>query len=184
MNLKALLRENYFESQNELSRVLGLSEARVSRLLKFTEIPYAVIDAFPSPLEIRETWGVTIANSLADPEARERVLTVARRLRRSKPALSAEQVFRNLLEASSAPGADRRRNTPNAQGSRRDQIVKNASGQTLFRVSRRHRDVHIVLPLSVASSETVLNTVTTAVTRVLSAQDGDPPMTANDSGPN
>jgi ParB family transcriptional regulator, chromosome partitioning protein len=160
MSLKALLREKYFDSQSELSRVLGLSEARVSRLLRFAEIPAVVIEAFPNPLEIRETWGLSMANWLNEPDAKARVLASARRLICKKPSVSAEQVFRNLFEA--AANAAR-----NARNSSRDEIVRNARGHPLFRISHRHKDVHIVLPLDSVSVGTLKN-ISAALLNLLS----------------
>ena len=64
VSYKRWLREGHFASQLEIAKNLGVSEAQISRLLRFSELPAAVVAAFVSPRDIREEWAVVLGEAL------------------------------------------------------------------------------------------------------------------------
>jgi len=52
VSFRSWLREGYFQSQEEIAKTLGLSKAQVCRLVKFSELPAAIVSAFPDPRQI------------------------------------------------------------------------------------------------------------------------------------
>jgi ParB-like chromosome segregation protein Spo0J len=160
LSYKKYIREGYFRSQSELSKALGVSQARVSRLLRFADLPSVVVSAFSSPLDIRESWAVTLADRLSDPSSRQRITEAARRLAALRYEVDADGTMKQLL-ASLAPGRKLRPTT-------RDEVVAANNGETLFRVSRRSRDVHVILPVS-RISEKLLELIKEQLAEVLLA---------------
>jgi ParB family chromosome partitioning protein len=157
ISYRNLLAAGYFRSQTELARALGLSETKVCRLLAFGRLPAAVIAAFPSPIDIREAWAVTLSKELESPESRQAILNRARMLARGQ-GMSAENVFKELQRH---PSEKRRKTTL------RDQVITTRGSRDVsFRVSRRYRDIHIILPTGVAS-EPVLERVCSSIRNIL-----------------
>lgn len=145
MSFRSWLRGGYFRSQEELAKTLGLSTAQVSRLMKFSELPTAIVNAFGDPRQIRESWAVVLAERCAEPGSRERLLAAGRSLCRSKTRSDAKEVFRHLLSLSRPAAAAVRR----VNG--RDEIVRSPEGQLLFKISYRHRDLHVIIGRDIAS---------------------------------
>jgi ParB family chromosome partitioning protein len=142
-SFKEWLRAGHFESQDEIAKVLGLSAARVSRLMKFAELPTVVVTAFPDPRQIKEAWAVALAERCADPEMRSKIVTVARSLSKGKMgSCDAGEIYKVLLDCK-----DARRMT---RVSRTDDVVRSDDGKLLFRVSYRHNALHIIIPREVA----------------------------------
>src|SRR5688572_27609927 len=74
------LRKGYFNSQDEVARALQISASQVSRLLKLARLPSVVINAFASPNEINEMWGVDLADAWNDTVRSPELARTARRI--------------------------------------------------------------------------------------------------------
>jgi len=75
------MREGYFESQEEMSRVLKVSNSKVSRLSKLAQLPSVIVGAFDSAVNIRERWGLHLARILENPRHKCFVIQAAREIR-------------------------------------------------------------------------------------------------------
>lgn len=158
MSFKAWLGARYFRSQEEIAKTLGMSPAHVSRLMKFSELPAAIVAAFPDPRQIREAWAVALAERCANPITRPRMLAIARTLQtRTEQPADSKQVYRRLLACHERAGASRI--------GARDDIVRAADGSSLFRVSYRHNDLHVIIRRDFASDAVIREL--TEVTRQL-----------------
>lgn len=157
VNYSRWLRMGYFKSQSELAKELGLSEARVSRLLKYAELPTVVVAAFDSVRDIREEWAARLANACRDPKLRGEVMRRARERAASPRKTSPQCLYDSLLRGAGV-------NVVKARP--RDQVIKSASGKPLFRIAYRAKTLHVILPRADISSE-ALNEITRSVTGVL-----------------
>src|ERR1700680_1284415 len=63
----ACLRAGHFGSQQELARALKISASQVSRLLSLAKLPAVVVNAFATPFDICEGWGVDLIERMIDP---------------------------------------------------------------------------------------------------------------------
>jgi ParB/RepB/Spo0J family partition protein len=159
MSFRAWLRSGHFRSQEEIAKALGLSTTQVCRLLRFSDLPTALVTAFPDPKQIRESWAVTLAERCADPEVKSQVLAIARSVRVAGTC-DAKQVYKRLLDTNNpAPGS--------ARVGRRDEVVRSDTGLPIFRISYRYNDLHIVIRRDLASAG-VVTELTAAVRTVLS----------------
>jgi ParB/RepB/Spo0J family partition protein len=134
------LRKGHFSSQSDLAEAVGISEAQVSRLLRYGELPALVVSAFPSPRDIREEWAVTLVRNLKNIESERRgIISRARRLvmHREKTGCSAQYVYETLLSSRSAG---------RMRSKARDEVVTGLHGNPLFRVGRRSSSVHLIIP--------------------------------------
>jgi ParB/RepB/Spo0J family partition protein len=132
------LASGFFRNQAELAKALAVSEAQVSRLLRYAELPAAVIDAFDSPSDIREEWAVTLAKLCTEPKSRGLVLSRARTWSASTRTASPQVVF-DMLVGGRGP-----QSPPECRS--RDDVVKDAAGRTLYRIGFRAKSVHFILP--------------------------------------
>ncbi|HZF30840.1 MAG TPA: ParB/RepB/Spo0J family partition protein [Gammaproteobacteria bacterium] len=165
MSFRAWLRDRYFQSQDELAGTLGLSTAQVSRLLRFAELPTALVTAFLDPRDIRESWAVALAERCAEPPAKSKLVAFARSLTRwrDRPT-DAQQVYKLLIDCD-----DRQL----SRVRRRDEIVRSDQGAPLFRVSYRHNGLHVVIPRVLASS-TIVSDLTVVLKSLLQSSHGLP----------
>jgi ParB family chromosome partitioning protein len=63
------LNEELFSSMGELAKELGVDKGNVSRALKLADLPQAVVDAFPSPLDLQFRWAKLLSDAIQqDPE--------------------------------------------------------------------------------------------------------------------
>lgn len=152
------LRAGQFSSQDEIARVLKVSASQVSRLLKLARLPPVIVDAFDSPTQICEAWGLELIEALDDPERRAATIRNARAIGRLSPRPSAEEVHRLLL---SAP-ARGRRPAPLAH----DEVVKAENGTPLFRIRHQRSSIAVLLPVERVSAAT-LESLRHAITVVL-----------------
>lgn len=139
------LRANYFKSQDDIARALKVSSSQVSRLLKLARLPSIVVDAFASPADICETWGLDLADALDQPEHRAAVVRKARAIVATTPRPAGRDVYRQLM-ATSIPG---RKPKPAA----RDVVVKGNNGEPLFRVRHQTNTIAILLPVTRVSED-------------------------------
>lgn len=144
------LRSGHFGSQDEIARALNISSSRVSRLLRLAKLPSVILNAFASPLEICEAWGLEIMNALDDPQTRQSTIDAARALGALQSRPPGRQVYRRLITAS-MPG---RAPKPAA----RVEIIRDDDGAPLYRVRQLSNSVALVLPsrkLSAAAMENI-----------------------------
>ncbi len=139
------LRAGIFKSQDEIAHALQLSPSQVSRLLRLARLPAAVVGAFANPRDIREAWGLEIADALDDPPRRQLTINRARSIAKREHKTSPEDVYRELLSAS-------------AKGRKfrvvvRDDVVKDDGGNPLFRVRRLRHYIGLLLPVDSVSEE-------------------------------
>jgi ParB family transcriptional regulator, chromosome partitioning protein len=152
------LRGNHFKSQEELARTLQVCPSRVSRLLKLARLPSVIIDAFESPLEIREAWGADIADGLENPERNRAILQAARAIRAMERRPEAAEVYRRLLLAC---GKGRK---PRATA--HDTVVTGRDGSPLFRIRHQRNSVAVLLSVDRTSSS-ALSEIKRAVADIL-----------------
>jgi len=131
------LREGHFKSQDDIARALRISASQVSRLLKLARLPAVVVDAFQSPTEIFEGWGIEIADGLGDPDKRTCVIRTARSIARQVPRPPAREVYRSLMSASS--------NRRKVKRSAHDEVVTDASGKPLFRIRQQTHSIALLI---------------------------------------
>jgi ParB family transcriptional regulator, chromosome partitioning protein len=129
------MRAGYFQSQSELSRSLGISEAQISRLLRYAELPAIILAAFETPHEIREEWAVSLARSCRDPELREVLVRRARSISKWTRPKDARSVYAALED-----GKPRR-----ASSRERDEIIRSSNGVPIFRIAFRNNTIHFIL---------------------------------------
>lgn len=132
------LRSGHFSSQEEIARALHVSSSQVCRLLKLARLPSAVVAAFVSPLDIREGWGGELTDAWDDPVRRPQLLKTARALTAKSPRPPAHEIHQQLI--SQVVRAQRVRSMPH------DEVVKDASGKPLLRVSRQRKCVSLSIP--------------------------------------
>ena len=132
------LRTGHFGSQDDIARALRISGSQVSRLLRLAKLPSVILNAFTSPLEICEAWGLEIMDALDDPLRRQITIKTARAIGASNPRPPARQVYRQLITAS----APRTESKPPA----RVEIVRDGEGAPLFRIRQLSTSVALVVP--------------------------------------
>ena len=98
----------YGGKQKVMAARMEVSEAWLSRYLALAKLPEAIVEAFPSPHDLRELHARRLRPALADPEARARLLAEAEasaRERRGGQGASAPVVLARLTAAASPPKA-------------------------------------------------------------------------------
>jgi hypothetical protein len=148
--MSSWLRAGAFSSQDELSRALHISAAQISRLLALSQLPTVLVEAFPSPADIYETWGRDLLKLWRDPLARISLIASARAIAKETPRPSAPGVYQRLIRP---PGMKCSKCFIAAPS--HDQIVKDSSGSPLFRVSVRRKDVAFLLPAHLMSTTAI-----------------------------
>lgn len=134
------LRSAHFQSQDDIARALKVSSSQVSRLLKLARLPTVIVDAFASPAEICEGWGLDLIDALEDPERRPAIIRRARAIGTLVPRPSSREVYRQLLIVP----AVRAKLKPRVCA----EVVKDAQGTPLFRVRQQTSSVAIVVPMA------------------------------------
>lgn len=136
MSYRRWLNARLFSSQSELAKDLGVSEAQVSRLLRYADLPAAVVGAFDGVQSIREEWAVALAKVCQDPSRRQGVLRRAREISQGEQRYASQVVFRRLVSAAHLTEAARSH----------DEIVKTLSGKPMYRIAVRANAVHFIVP--------------------------------------
>jgi ParB family chromosome partitioning protein len=145
--MSSWLRDGTFSSQDELSRALHISAAQLSRLIALSQLPTVLVEAFPSPVDIYETWGRDLLKLWRDPPARTSLIASARAIAKETPRPSAPAVYQRLIRPAGMKCF--------TVAPRHDQIVKDSSGSPLFRVSVRRKDVAFLLPAHLMSTTAI-----------------------------
>jgi len=152
------LRAGHFHSQEELAKTLKISPSQVSRLLQLARLPAVVLSAFGSPSNIREVWGLALAELLSDATKRDAVINKARLLSHSSARLPAPDAYRHLISASES----KRR----SKHTTHDDVIKDNQGAPLFRI-RHYRDSIAIVLSSVKVSASALQEIRNAVADIL-----------------
>lgn len=147
MSYARWLRAGHFGSQEDIAKALKVSASQVSRLLKLTQLPAVIVNAFDSAVSICEGWGLDLMVALDDPKKRERTIQAARTIANSAKRLPPRDVYRYLMSAASS---GRR-----VKSSRHDEVVKDDNGQPLFRIRHHTNSVALVLPIGKTSPEMI-----------------------------
>jgi ParB family chromosome partitioning protein len=143
------LRSGHFTSQDDIARALRVSSSQISRLLRLARLPSVMVNAFASPLDICESWGLDLLDALDDPHRRQPTVLKARAIGAITPRPPAREVYRAIL-AAAAHGRKPKAKT-------QDEVVKDDSGAPLFRISRRRNSVALLLPVEKLSAQTMDN---------------------------
>lgn len=138
MSYRRWLNARLFASQSDLATELGISEAQVSRLLRYAELPAAVVSAFESVRAIREEWAVVLAKACQDADRRPGVVRRGREISQAERRYPAQVVFRRLLGDVQLGGREAQRT--------RDEVLKNSSGMPICRIAVRSTSVHFIVP--------------------------------------
>jgi ParB family chromosome partitioning protein len=152
------LRTGLFGSQEDVARALRISPSRVSRLLRLAKLPSVILNAFASPLEIRESWGLDLMDALDDPKTRQRTIRKAREIGALTPRPEASRVCRELL------GAAARGRQPKPAAC--VEIVRDEDGAPLFRIRQLSTSVSLVVP-SLKLSAAAMIEIRTALAGIL-----------------
>jgi len=151
------LAAGHFESQDELARAVRISPSQVSRLLKMARLPAVVIDAFPSPTDICESWGLDLYSACELAPSRSRVIARARSLKMHAEKVSPRDVFDHLRLA----GRPKIVRQPH-----RHEVVLGSTGKALFRI--KHHDHAIALLINKQNmSQTALGRIKQALCEIL-----------------
>ncbi|WP_295551302.1 ParB/RepB/Spo0J family partition protein [uncultured Pseudacidovorax sp.] len=112
MMYRRALDNGLYASQRKLAEAVGVDLSLISKSLALARLPDAVVEAFPSPLDVQFRWAQPLSEVLQrDPEG---LVARAKALKASKVALNAKQVLDALLGQGdkalnrSTPGSERR----------------------------------------------------------------------------
>jgi ParB family transcriptional regulator, chromosome partitioning protein len=152
------LRSAHFQSQDDIARALKVSSSQVSRLLKLARLPSIVVDAFASPAEICECWGLDVMDALDDAERRPAVIRRARAIGTLLPRPPGREVYRQLLTQPEMRAKLKPRMCA--------EVVKDAQGAPLFRVRQQTSSVAIVVPMTRMSTR-ALDQIRVSVAEIL-----------------
>jgi len=130
------LASGQFECQDELARALRISPSQVSRLLKMARLPAVVVDAFPSPTDICESWGLDLYSACEHAPNRSRVIARARSLKSHATKVSPRDVFDHLRLA----GRSKVARQPH-----RHEVVLGSTGKALFRIKHHDRAIALLI---------------------------------------
>lgn len=158
LNYGRWLRAGYFGNQVEMADALGISRAQICRLLRYAELPAAIVGAFPSPLDIRQGWAVRLANALREQEGRNAMIRRAKKIAASPdPRRTPQAIFDALLRGA----------RENVVEQRRTEVFKDATGAPLFRLAVLSDSVHLILP-RYDTAPKILERITNEVAAILS----------------
>lgn len=138
MSYRRWLNARLFASQSELAKELGVSEAQVSRLLRYADLPAAVVGAFDGVQSIREEWAVALARVCQDSSRRQTVLRRAREASRNERRYAPQVIFRRLISPPNSSQCEKDRP--------RDEVVKTLSGKPIYRIAVRAKSIHFIVP--------------------------------------
>jgi ParB family transcriptional regulator, chromosome partitioning protein len=143
ISYKRWLQAKLFGSQEEIGQALNVSASQVSRMLQIAQLPSVILNAFESPLELRESWGLDLYKLWCNQETKPLLAQRARSLAERTPRPSAPEVYQHLIAPSGAK--------PRSKRKQRDEVVMGNTGAPLFRIRRRNQSVVFVINLSSAS---------------------------------
>jgi hypothetical protein len=166
------LRSGKFNSQDEIARALGVSTAQVSRLLRMSRLPAVIVNAFRSPTDICENWGLELMDALEDTNRRDATILAARALGRNSPRLPGRDVFRQMC---AYPGVGKSRPKAGAH----DKVIMGEDGSPLFRIKYQNYAIALVMPIERVSRE-AMKQIETSLVSILQAEPLKPAILAAD----
>lgn len=155
--LAKLLKQDIYQSQNEMARELNITPTQVSRLLKFADLPAMVLDAFASPNDILESWATELHKAWTD-DRRRLISERCRALQKYAPRPPAVSVYEMLIASRGRAARSGRRGA--------GRILRSPTGEPLLRLERQRKEVVLRIPNSLIDSNTE-QAVTQAVIAVL-----------------
>jgi ParB family chromosome partitioning protein len=168
------LRARYFASQDDIARTLRISSSQVSRLLKIARLPPVVVNAFESPLDIREGWGLDLALAWEDPPRKAALIDRARAVSAMPQRPASAEVFRQLISS-----AARGRPIPRKA---HDEVIKDDLGNALFRIRQQRKTIALLLPATSVSAPTLME-IKRALVRILQDSNQASPASARRAAP-
>ncbi|PXW97510.1 ParB family chromosome partitioning protein [Sphaerotilus hippei] len=91
------LKQGLFPSNRRLAEAIGVDLSALGKALALADLPEALVNAFPSPLDLQFRWAKPLADAYsAHPEV---VLQRARDLAKQKGKVTAKAVFEQLSQA-------------------------------------------------------------------------------------
>jgi hypothetical protein len=120
-----------------------------------------IVGAFGSPTDIHEVWGLDLVEAIEDPERRRLVVRKARAISEGGTRLAPREVYQLLLGACAVG--------PKVKQRRHDKVVKDESGNPLFRVRQQTGSIALLLPPSKVSAR-LLQELRGAVAHILQAE--------------
>lgn len=151
------LRAGHFKSQDDLAQALKISQSQVSRLLTLAHLPSVVVNAFRTPLDIREGWGHDLMTALQNSQRRRATIDRARTLASLSPRPAAIDAYQQLLTAS-VKGRK-------VKAKQHDEVVRGAGGTPIFRIRVQEKTIAFLFPLDSVSTKT-LETIRDAIRNV------------------
>jgi len=115
-------------SRAEVMQDLGMSKGHLSNLLKFAELPEAVVSALGDPRLLRIADGARLSRLLADPAALARVLAAADGLAGSSLGFAARLKALFAAAGGQAP-------TLAGEAKATERVIRSRTGQVLVRLS-------------------------------------------------
>lgn len=161
LSYKRWLGAGHFSSQEHLARQLNISASQVSRLLKLARLPAVVVNAFRSPVDIREEWGLELVDALNDERTKRATIHRARAIAVQFPRLPAGEAYRQLLVASTSG----RKTKPKPH----DEVILDQQGRPLFRIRQQRSSMAILLPINKVSANT-MKAVSRAISDALQSE--------------
>ena len=120
------LDEGLYPSLRRLAEAIGADPGNVSKALTLARLPDAVIEAFPSPLQIQTNWGPALSAAVQkDPEG-----TMARARAAAARKLSARQVLEALTTQPPVVPYNGPETLTSADGKRSASLGVDAQGRT------------------------------------------------------
>jgi ParB/RepB/Spo0J family partition protein len=162
LNYRRWLAAGFFPNQVELAKKLGVSEAQVSRVLKFADLPAAVVGAFECPSQIREEWAIELARQCEDPATRAQVLRRSRERARDGASGRPQAIYAALI----AQGSKKR-----PPSDEHDEVIRDSDGKPLLRVGYRSKTVHLIIRREILSEEQ-LRDIATQLQKILGTRRG------------
>ncbi len=90
------LERGLFPSMRKMCKELLIDHGNVAKYIALARLPKDVINAFPSPDEIKQRWATDLSKAVRDDEAH--VLQVAAEIQREVPRPSSQLVFERLTK--------------------------------------------------------------------------------------
>jgi ParB family chromosome partitioning protein len=153
------IRGGNFASQDEIATALKISPSVVSKLLKLARLPAVIVNAFATPGDIPEGWGLELMDAWDDQQRRPLLARRARSLSMQNPRPSGRIVYETLMSADVRSSVARRHRSG-------VDVVYGDSGRPLFRIQRQRRFVVFAIPNTMISVG-LLGELRSAICRVL-----------------
>lgn len=155
-----------FESQEDIADALKISRSQVSRLLKVSKLPSVVVEAFGSPADICEAWGIRLHEACSDENVRPKMVSRARSLQSSGERPPAHAVFTRLMVGA---------HESHQRLQKKHEVVIGQGGLPLFRIKHHQEEVALLINRQKISNSTLAK-IKDAVSQIL--QNGSSQATA------